>query len=252
VELSGKVAIITGAGKGIGRATAIEMASRGAHLVLADISETALEDARRELEQLAPAVLAIRMDVARRENADQMVARAVASFGHVDILVNNAGIASAGKASWRMSALDLEDAEWDRVLAVNLKGQFNCARAVMPVMMKQRSGAIVNLSSTTALTGAVGSAPYCASKAGVMALTKVLARELGPYNVRVNAIAPGLTLTSMQDGTPPEVIAMATRSIALGRAGGPHDIAKAIVMLSAESLFVTGQTLVVDGGSTMH
>ncbi len=181
-----------------------------------------------------------------------MAKAAVEKFGRIDILINNAGIHPMGKGGARLTTLEVDDDGWDVVVNTNMKGQFNCAKAVMPVMMAQQYGRIVNMSSNTALTGIVGSAPYCASKAGIMALTRVWARELGPYNVTVNCIAPGLTLTPMNEPMPPELIAAAKARISLGRAGQAVDIALAILCFVQDDLFATGQTLVVDGGSFMH
>jgi len=251
MDLTEKVAIVTGAGQGIGRATSLELAKAGAQLVLADLKEDSLANLQVELQPLNAKVAVVRADVSKGEDAQAMAKLALDTFGRIDILVNNAGITSP-RGAWHMSTLDLDDQEWDRVLGVNLKGQFHCAKAVMPCMMSRRSGRIVNVSSSVAFTGSVGSAAYCASKAGVLGLTKVLARELGPYNICVNAVAPGLTMTAMQDGIPPEVIAMVEKTIPLGRAGQPVDIARAILSLVTNDLFLTGQTLIVDGGGTMR
>jgi 3-oxoacyl-[acyl-carrier protein] reductase len=251
-DLKGKVAIVTGAGKGIGRATSVELAKAGARVVLAGVRESSMADVKREVEEAKAEALIVQTDVSKWEDAQRMVKIALERFGRIDILVNNAGIHPLGKNGERLTTLEVDDAGWDLVINTNLKGQFNCAKAVMPVMMKQKYGRIVNLSSNTALTGIVGSAPYCASKAGIMALTRVLARELGPYNVTVNSIAPGLTLTPMNEPMPPEVIEMAKARISLGRAGQAVDIARAILCFVQDDLFATGQTLVVDGGSFMH
>lgn len=251
MSLHGKIAIVTGAGRGIGRATSLELAKAGVKLALADISEKSINEVKAEIEKITADVMTVQTDVSKRGDAEKMAGETAERFGGIDILVNNAGIASAGTAAWRMSSLDIDDHEWDTVLATNLKGQFNCSKAVMPYMMKQRSGRIINMGSTTALTGAVGSAAYCASKAGIMALTKVLARELGPYHICVNCVAPGLTLTPMQDSTPPEAIETAKSMIPLGRAGKAVDIARAILFFASDELFATGQTLIVDGGGTM-
>ncbi len=251
-ELKGKVAIVTGAAKGIGRATSVELAKAGARVVLAGVRESSMTDVKREVEETKAEALIVQTDVSKWEDAQRMVKKALERFGRIDILVNNAGIHPLGKNGERLTTLEVDDAGWDLVINTNLKGQFNCAKAVMPVMMDQKYGRIVNLSSNTALTGIVGSAPYCASKAGIMALTRVLARELGPYNVTVNCIAPGLTMTPMNEPMPAEVIEMAKARISLGRAGQAVDIARAILCFVQDDLFATGQTLVVDGGSFMH
>jgi 3-oxoacyl-[acyl-carrier protein] reductase len=252
MDLSGKVAIVTGAGQGIGRGVALKLAEAKAKVVLAGRHEQTLCQVQGEIQALGGVATFIRTDVSQSAEAKRMARHALDTFGRVDILVNNAGIASTGKASWQMSTVDLPEEDFDGVLAVNLKGQFNCLKAVIPSLVKQRSGRIVNLSSTTGLTGAVGSAAYCASKAGIMAMTKVVARELGPYNICVNCVAPGLTLTPMQDGVPPELIAMVEKTLPLRRAGKEMDIAHVVLFLVSDELFMTGQVLIVDGGGTMQ
>lgn len=251
MNLNGQVAIITGATGGIGRATAKELAKSGAKLVLADLSAYSLDALRLELEPVT-AVATVCTDVSKRADVENMVSTAIESFGRIDFLVNSAGIISTRPVTGLfVSSLDVDDDEWNRVMDVSLKGMFYCGQAVMPHMMKQQSGKIVNISSVVALTGFPGSAPYCASKAGVIALTKVFARELAPYNVSVNCIAPGLIRTPLQDDLPAEIVEMAIKAVPLGRAGLPEDVAKNILLL-AETQFVTGQTLIVDGGQMMR
>jgi 3-oxoacyl-[acyl-carrier protein] reductase len=252
MELKGEVAIVTGAGSGIGRETALELAKAGARLVLADIIGDTIEKVKREIEGMGKEALAIQMDVSKWEEAKTMANKAMERFGRIDILVNNAGISPRAKGGVHFKVIEVEDSVWDTVLNVNLKGVFNCSKAVIPFMISQRSGKIVNMGSTTGLTGDFSSAPYCASKAGVLCLTKVLAKELGRYNINVNAVAPGLTLTPMHAATPPEMIEASREKIALGRPGEPIDIARAVLFLVSENIFITGQTIVVDGGSTMH
>jgi 3-oxoacyl-[acyl-carrier protein] reductase len=251
-DLSGKVAVVTGAAKGIGRATAIELAKAGARLVLAGAREGSMTDVKNEVGEITEEFLVVQTDVSQWEDARRMAEKTVERFGRIDILVNNAGIHPLKPDGNRFEFLEIDDAAWDAVINTNLKGQFNCAKAVAPVMMKQRSGKIVNLSSNTALTGMVGSAVYCASKAGVMGLTRELARELGPYNVNVNCVAPGLTLTPMNASLTPGAIKAAVDRTSLKRAGQGVDIARVILSFLQEDLFATGQTVVVDGGSFMH
>jgi 3-oxoacyl-[acyl-carrier protein] reductase len=251
-ELDGKVAIVTGSGRGIGRATAIELAKAGAKLVLAGIRENSIEKVKREIEGMGREVITVQTDISKWEDTQRMVKRAMERFGRIDILVNNAGIHPQNEQNLRFGTLEIGDSDWDLVIDTNLKGPFNCSKAVIPYMISQRYGRIVNVSSVTGLTGQVGSAPYCASKAGIMALTKVLAGEFGQYNITVNCVAPGLTMTAMNENLLPDVLKMFVAKIPLGRAGQPVDIARAILCFIQEDLFITGQTIVVDGGSTMH
>jgi 3-oxoacyl-[acyl-carrier protein] reductase len=253
MSLAGKVVIVTGAGKGIGRGTAVEFAKAGAKVVLVGGRPESIEEVKKEISAFSDKTVTAVADVSKWDDVRKMARKTIETFGRIDVLVNNAGIAAATKAaSWNMPTLELDDDEWDGVMNVNLKGQFHCAKAVMPQMMEQKDGAIINLSSTTAFRPGVGSAAYIASKAGIMALTRVLAKELGGYNIRVNCVAPGLTITPMQNSMPKEAIDMASKMIPLGRPGYPADIAKAILFFASDGLFATGQTLVVDGGGTMH
>lgn len=252
-DLSGKVAIVTGAAKGIGRACAVELARAGASLVLAGIRENTMTEVRAEISALTSfEFLIVQTNVAKWEDAKRLADETIERFGRIDILINNAGVHPLKADGTRYDFLEIDDAAWDAVMNVNLRGQFNCAKAVAPVMMKQRSGKIVNLSSNTALTGLVGSAVYCASKAGVMGLTRELARELGPYNINVNCVAPGLTMTPMNESLTPEAIEAAVARTSLKRAGQGVDIARVILSFLQDDLFATGQTLVVDGGSVMQ
>jgi 3-oxoacyl-[acyl-carrier protein] reductase len=251
-DLSGQVAIITGAAKGIGRATAVELARAGAKVVLAGVRESSMIEVKDEVSALTGEYMVVRTDVAKWEDAARMVDKTIERFGRIDILVNNAGIHPLKKDGTRFDLLEIGDADWDTVVNVNLKGQFNCMKAVAPVMMKQRSGKIVNLSSNTALTGIVGSAVYCASKAGIMGLTREVARELGPHNIIVNCVAPGFTLTPMNASLTDEAADAAVARTSLKRAGQATDIARVILSFLQDNLFTTGQTVVVDGGAFMH
>jgi 3-oxoacyl-[acyl-carrier protein] reductase len=252
IALGGKVAIVTGAGRGIGRGTALELAKAGAKLVLAGIRENSIEKVKREIEGMGREVIAIQTDISKWEDAQRMAKRAMENFSRIDILVNNAGIHPQNEQNLRFNTLEIGDSDWDLVIDTNLKGPFNCSKAVIPYMISQRYGRIVNVSSVTGLTGQVGSSPYCASKAGIMALTKVLAGEFGQYNITVNCVAPGLTMTAMNENLPPDVFKMFVAKIPLGRAGQPIDIARAVLCFVQDDLFITGQTIVADGGSTMH
>lgn len=256
MELRGKVAIVTGAGQGIGKAIALELATAGASLVLADIREDTLEKVEEEIEEIGRAVLRIRMDVSKWEDAERMAQKAMERFGRVDILVNNAGIAPKGKGGVRLGILDINDQDWDTVTNVNLKGVFNCSKAVMPFIISQRAGRIVNIGSIAGLTGGdsgIPSAHYSVSKAGVICLTKVLARELAQYNINVNVIAPGRILTQMAEISSPEANEAARKQTPLGRFGEPTDIARAVLFLVSKSGdYITGETMVIDGGRTMR
>lgn len=256
MELKGTVAIVTGAGQGIGKAIALELAKAGSNLVLADIREDNIDAVKKEIEGIGMEALAVRVDVAQWADVEAMVKNAIERFGRIDILVNNAGISPRGKGGGRVEIQDIGDKEWDTVMNVDLKGVFNGAKAVMPLMMKQRSGKIVNMASITGLTGGAGSPAslhYCVAKSGVICLTKFLARELGPSNVNVNAIAPGRIFTEMAKTSSPEANEAAKRLTPLGRFGEPIDIARAVLYLVSESgNFITGETLVIDGGRVMH
>lgn len=252
MDLKGKVAIVTGAGRGIGRQTALDLARAGAKVVTCAVTKHSIDKVKGEIKEMGREVLGIQMDVSKWEDAEKMSRRVMERFGHIDILVNNAGISPKGKGGARLGVLEIEESIWDSVMNVNLKGVFNCTKAVVPFMISQRSGRIVNIGSTTGLTGDISSAPYCASKAGIMALTKVFAREFGKYNIIVNSVAPGLVLTDMQADTPPERIEQLRRGTALGKAGEPEDIARVILFLVSEGIHVTGQTIIVDGGKTMY
>lgn len=256
MELEGKVAIVTGAGQGIGKAIALELARTGANLVLADIKEETTEKLKEEIAGMGREVLAIQTDVSKWEEAERMVKKAVERFGRIDILVNNAGITQRAKGGTRLGILDIGDKDWDNMMNVNLKGVFNCSKAVMRIMINQRSGKIVNMGSIVGLRGdawGLASTHYCVSKAGVICLTKVLAREFAQYNINVNTIAPGRILTEMAETASLEANEELRKQTPLGRFGKPIDVARAVLFLCLESgNFITGETMVIDGGRAMH
>ncbi|MGQ9594078.1 MAG: 3-oxoacyl-[acyl-carrier-protein] reductase [Anaerolineae bacterium] len=247
-DLSGKVAIVTGASRGIGRAIALELARRGATVVVNyHTNEAAAQEVVAEIERAGGRALAIRADVSQPEEARRLVDAATETFGQVDILVNNAGV-TRDTLLMRMSEED-----WDLVLDTNLKGAFNCIKAAARTMVRRRFGRIINITSVAGLAGNVGQANYCAAKAGLIGLTKAVAKELGPRNITVNAVAPGFVETDMTASLPQDLKDTAIRMTPLGRAGRPEDIAKAVAFLASdEAAFITGQILSVDGGMVMQ
>jgi len=242
----GKVAIITGASRGIGRSIALALAAKGAKIVAVDIDQAATEAVVAEIKQLGAEAVAVQGNVTVAEDADKMIEAAVQAFSRVDILVNNAGITRDGLL------LRMKDEDWDAVLTVNLKGAFICTRAVAKVMTKQRSGRIINIASVVGQMGNAGQANYCASKAGLIGLTKSNARELAKRSITVNAVAPGFIATAMTDALPEKVRDELTAQIPLERLGSPEDIANAVLFLAAEaSGYITGQVIAVNGGMYM-
>lgn len=245
--LEGKVALITGAARGIGKAIALKFAQEGANIAFTDlvIDENG-ENTKKEIEACGVKVLAIASNAAEFAQAHDAVEQVVKEFGRLDILVNNAGITKDG-LMMRMS-----EAQWDAVIAVNLKSAFNFIHAVTPVMMRQRSGSIINMSSVVGVHGNAGQCNYSASKAGMIGLAKSIAQELGSRGIRANAIAPGFIITDMTDKLPDEVKKEWTQKIPLRRGGTPEDIANVCVFLGSElSSYVTGQVISVCGGMQM-
>lgn len=243
-ELLNRVAIVTGAGRGIGRAVALELASNGADVVLVARTEEQLQAVAEEIRALGRRAEVVPADVSQSAEVTEAVAKAVEAFGRVDILVNNAGITRD------TLVLRMKDEDWDRVLDVNLRSAFYFARACARHMIRSRYGRIVNISSVSGLVGNAGQCNYAASKAGLLGLTKSLARELASRGVTVNAVAPGLIKTDMTEGIAenPEV----TGKIPLGRVGTVQDVANAVRFLASERTgYITGQVLAVDGGMVM-
>jgi len=247
MKLANKVAIVTGAGRGIGKATALTLAREGANVVVNDIDGKAAQQVATEIESMGRQALAIKADVSQSKEVNRMIQSTLEKFGRVDILVNNAGIIRRG------STENLSEEEWDRVLSVNLKGAFNCCKAVIGVMKKQRSGKIVNISSIAGKMGDIASAPcYGASKAGMACLAKSLARELAPYGINVNAVAPHAIETEMSREWSDEKRKNIISSVPLGRLGELGDVAEAVVFLVSDSAkFITGEVLDVNGGCLM-
>lgn len=245
--LKGKCAVVTGATRGIGRAIAIRLASLGADIVVN--YRSSIEEAntlKEELSALGAKVLLVKADVSIEEEAKNLIEKAKDNFGKVDILVNNAGIVKDGLI------LRMKKEDFDQVVDVNLKGTFNCMRYVAPIMVKQRSGKIINISSIVGIIGNAGQVNYAASKAGVIAMTKSIAKELGSRGVQVNAIAPGYINTSMTESLNQKVKDEMLKMIPLKRFGMPEDVAKAVGFLASEdSDYITGQVIKVDGGMVM-
>jgi len=242
----GKVAIVTGAARGIGRAIAEKLAAGGADIGLCDLKEEWLAETAAAVGALGRGSACVAVDVSSQEGVNAAVARVVESLGKVDILVNNAGI-TRDTLLVRMSEED-----WDAVLNVNLKGAFLFTKAAAKLMMKQRSGVIVNMASIIGLIGNAGQCNYAASKAGLIALTKSAAKELAGRNVRVNAVAPGFIQTKMTEVLPEDVKARMLGAIPMGRLGSPEDVADAVVFLAGDgSAYMTGQVLNVSGGMVM-
>jgi len=244
--LSEKVAIVTGASRGIGRSIALALAAQGAKVVASARNAEALDNLVEEIKGQGGEATAVVGDVAVDTDASRLIDQAVAAYGHLDILVNNAGITRDGLL------LRMKSEDWDAVLDTNLKGSFLCIRAAAKVMSKQRSGRIINISSVVGEMGNAGQANYCASKAGLLGLTKSVARELARRNVTVNAITPGFIVTDMTDDMTDKAREAMTEQIPLGRLGEVDDIANAVIFLASDpSSYITGQVLGVNGGMYM-
>ncbi len=240
------MALVTGAAQGIGKAIALLLARNGADLVVSDINLEKAEETAKEIRAIGPKAMAVKVDVANLSDVERMVAGILEKLAKIDILVNNAGI-TRDKLILRMTEED-----WDAVLGVNLKGTFNCTKAVLRHMAKQRSGKIVNIASVVGEMGNAGQANYSASKAGVIGLTKTIAREYAQRGINVNAIAPGYIETPMTEALPEKAKEELRRLIPMERLGKPEDVAEAVLFLvSEESSYMTGQVLNVNGGIYM-
>lgn len=246
MRFQGKTALITGSARGIGKAIAERLASEGARIIISDVLEDVANDTVKEFKARGYDAVAIKADVSRAEEADRLIDEAVKKYETLDIVVNNAGITRDGLM------IRMKEADWDAVLNVNLKGAFLVTQAAARVMLKQRSGRIVNISSVVGRMGNAGQANYAASKAGLIGLTKAAAKELASRGITVNAIAPGFIKTEMTDKMPEAAREKLSGGIPLGRLGLPEDVAAVTAFLvSDDAAYITGQVLGVDGGLLM-
>ncbi len=244
LELEDKVAIVTGGSRGIGASIAIELAKEGVDVAINyRKSEEQAKQVKETVESLGRRCLPVRADTSSFQDAQDMVQKVVDELGRLDILVNNAGVNWDGVV-WKMS-----EEQWDTVININLKGYFNYIRAVAPIFKEQKYGKIINMTSINGLRGKFGQSNYSAAKAGIIGLTKAVAKELGRYNINVNAVAPGMILTEMYETVPEEIKQQAISEIVLGRGGKPEEVAWVVVFLASErARHITGEVIKVDGG----
>ncbi len=249
MRLKDKVCLITGGAAGIGKATALKFAAEGAKVIICDVNEQVGQATTAEL---GPGAAFYKVNAADRSAVQAWVDDVAEKYGRIDVLVNNAGIVRDNQlVRFKDGQLvkQMPEADFDLVIAINLKGVFNCTQAVAPVMIKQGGGVILNASSVVGLDGNFGQTNYVATKAGVIGMTKVWARELGKYGIRVNAVAPGFTATEILSAMPEKVIEGMTAKTPLGRLGQPEDVANAYCFLASdEASFISGAVLRVDGG----
>ena len=243
MRLENKVIVITGAGSGIGKETALLLAKEGAKVVVADVNEKGGEETTADIKKNGGEAFFAKLDVTSREQSKQMVKTTLEKYGRIDVLINNAGIVQDAFLS------KMTEEQWDKVINVNLKGVFNCTQAVVDVMMNQGKGVIINTSSIVGLNGNVGQVNYAATKAGLIGMTKTLAKELGKKGIRVNAVAPGFIATPMTSNVPEKILEMMKEKTPLRRLGEAKDVAYAYLYLASdEASFVNGAVLCVDGG----
>ena len=246
MRLANQVAIVTGGARGIGREIALTLAREGADVALFDVADGPLEDTAGEVRRLGRRAESCVVDVTQSAAVDGAVAKVLDKLGRVDILINNAGVTKDGLL------VRMEDAQWDRVLTVNLTGTFLCTRAVAKHMLKQRRGRIVSIASVVGLIGNPGQANYAASKAGIIGMTKAVARELASRGITCNAIAPGFIKTEMTEALSDEAKRRLVEAIPMGTLGEPSDVARAALFLVSDAArYITGHVLVVDGGLAM-
>lgn len=246
MRLEGKNALITGAAQGIGKSIALGMAKAGANVAIADVNIESAQTASREVSALGVKSMALQLDVSKQDNVTSAFKAFSEEFGPLDILVNNAGITRDGLL------LRMKEEDWDAVLNINLKGAFLCAKEAIKIMGKQRFGKIISISSVVAFMGNPGQANYSASKAGLIGLTKTIAKEYSGRGIRANAVAPGFIQTAMTDVLSDEVKNEMKKAIPLGQFGTPEDVTNAVIFLaSKEADYITGQVLHVNGGMYM-
>lgn len=247
MDFSNKVAIVTGGSRGIGKAIAKKLASFNSNIVINyTSSETEALKVKEEIESLGVECMTVKCDVSKSEDVNNMVSEVMDRFGKVDILINNAGITKDALI------MKMKEEDFDKVIDVNLKGVFNCTKAVTKPMMKQRNGKIVNMASVVGVMGNPGQANYCASKAGVIGFTKATAKELASRNININAVAPGFIETAMTDVLKDDVKESMLSSIPMKKFGTPEDIANLVIFLCSDmSTYITGQVVHVDGGMVM-
>jgi 3-oxoacyl-[acyl-carrier protein] reductase len=249
MRLKNKITLITGGAAGIGKATALRFAEEGASVIICDLNEAGGQQTSQEIGERC---MFYKVNVADRQEVQAWIDEVAARYQRIDVLVNNAGILRDGllvKFKEGQLVSQMAEEQFDLVISVNLKGVFNCTQAVAPLMIRQGGGVILNATSVVGLDGNFGQTNYVASKAGVIGMTKVWARELGRFNIRVNAVAPGFTATEMVAAMPEKILDGMKARTPLGRLGEPRDIANAYVFLASdEASFITGDTLRVDGG----
>jgi 3-oxoacyl-[acyl-carrier protein] reductase len=247
MDLTGKVAIITGSGRGIGKAIAMKLAEVGATIVINDVGDAGpAEQTVAEIKSLGRQSMAVMADVSSTADVVKLVDATISAYGKVDILVNNAGI-TRDQLAMRMT-----DEDWDKVLAIDLKSVFLCTRAVLRPMLKQRSGQIISISSIVGIIGNASQANYAAAKAGIIGFTKTIAKEMGSRGITANAVAPGFIDTPMTQALPEERRQIMLNGIPLGYLGTPRDVAEAVAFLaSEEARYITGQVITVDGGISL-
>lgn len=246
MRLKGKVSIITGGGRGIGQATALKFAREGALVVVSDMNQATVDDTVAEIRKAGFDALGFVVDVTKRPQIDAMVAAVMAKYGRIDVLVNNAGIVMDAQLK------KMSDVAFDKVIDVNLKGTYNCTRAVVDIMIEQSSGVILNASSIVGIFGNFGQTNYAASKFGVIGMVKTWARELGKKGIRANAVCPGFVETPILASIPEKVLDSMRERVPMGRLGKPEDIANAYAFLASdEASYINGAVIEVSGGATI-